>query len=93
MGGFSESDLVVWSITLSQDLSDYAGPDVELVVSPVSNVVAPGTQLTRLQLPTHDALTRSRDSGATFSGAFRAFFVPELTLTFWRFADLPHRTM
>jgi hypothetical protein len=31
--------------------------------------------------------------GATFNGAFRAFFVPEPTLTSWRFADLPHRTI
>jgi hypothetical protein len=33
MGGFSESDLVVLRNTLNQDLSDYVGPDVELVVS------------------------------------------------------------
>jgi hypothetical protein len=44
MGGFSESDLVVLGNTLNQDLSDYDGPDVELVVSPVNNVVAPATQ-------------------------------------------------
>jgi hypothetical protein len=29
--------------------------------------------------------------GATFNGEFRAFFVPEPTLTSWRFADIPHR--
>jgi hypothetical protein len=36
MGGFSESDLVVLTNTLSQDLSDYAEPDVELLVSRVN---------------------------------------------------------
>jgi hypothetical protein len=44
--------------TLNQDLSEYAGPDVELVIAPVSNVVAPATEMTCLQLPTPDALTR-----------------------------------
>jgi hypothetical protein len=34
-----------------------------LVVSPVNNAVAHATQLTCLQLPTPDALTRSGDSG------------------------------
>jgi hypothetical protein len=63
VGGFSESDLVVLTNTLNQDLSDYARPDVELVVSPVNNAVAPATQLTCLQLPTHAALTRLGDSG------------------------------
>jgi hypothetical protein len=59
MGGFSESDLVaVFINTLNQDLSYFAGPNVEMVVSPVNNVVAPATQLTCLQLPTHDTLTR-----------------------------------
>jgi hypothetical protein len=48
IGGFSESDLVVLSNTLNQDLSDYVGSDVELAVSPVDNVVAPATQLTCL---------------------------------------------
>jgi hypothetical protein len=33
------------------------------VVSPVSNAVAPATQLTCLQIPTLDALTRLGDSG------------------------------
>jgi hypothetical protein len=46
MGGSSESDLVVLTNTLNQNLSDYAGPDVELVVSTVNNAVAPATQLT-----------------------------------------------
>jgi hypothetical protein len=77
MGGFSESDLVVLTNTMNQNLSDYAGPDVELVVSPVNNAVAPATQLTCLQLPTPDALTCLGDSGATFNGVLRAFFVPE----------------
>jgi hypothetical protein len=63
MGGFLESDLVVLSKTLNQDLSDYTRPDVELVASPCNSVVAPATQLTCLQLPTHDTLTRSGDSG------------------------------
>jgi hypothetical protein len=39
MGGFSESDLAVLKNTLNQDLSDYASPDVELVVSPVDSAV------------------------------------------------------
>jgi hypothetical protein len=63
MGGFSESDLVVLTSTLNQDLSNYVGPDVELVVSPVNNAVAPATRLTCLQVPTPDALTRLGDSG------------------------------
>jgi hypothetical protein len=63
MGGFSESDHVTLTNTLNQDLSDYFGLDVELVVSPVNNPVALATQLTCLQLPTPDALTRSGDSG------------------------------
>jgi hypothetical protein len=58
MGGFSESDLEVLTNTLNQNLSDYAGPDAELAVSTVNNAVAPATQLTSLQLPTPDALTR-----------------------------------
>jgi hypothetical protein len=62
MGGFSESDLVVLTNTLHQDISDYDGPDVELVVSPVNNAVAPATQMSCLQLPTPDALTRLGDS-------------------------------
>jgi hypothetical protein len=61
IGGFSESDLVVLSNTLDQGLPDYVGPDVELVVSPVNNVVAPATRWTCLKLPTPDALTRSGD--------------------------------
>jgi hypothetical protein len=63
MGGFSESDLVVSTNTLNQDLSDYVGHDVELVVYPINNAVAPATQLTCLQLPTPNALTRSGVSG------------------------------
>jgi hypothetical protein len=49
--------------TLNHDLSDYVEPGVELVVSPVSNSVAPATQLTCLHLPTPDALTPSKDYG------------------------------
>jgi hypothetical protein len=63
MGGYSESDLVVLTNTPNQDLSVYVGPDVELKVSPVNNAVAPATQLTCLQLPTPDALTRLGDFG------------------------------
>jgi hypothetical protein len=43
MGGFSESDLVVSTNRLNQDLSDYVGHDVELVVYPVNNAVALAT--------------------------------------------------
>jgi hypothetical protein len=53
----------VLTSTVNQNLSDYAGPDVELVVSPVNNAVAPATQLTCLQLPTPDALNRLGDFG------------------------------
>jgi hypothetical protein len=63
MDGFSESNLVVLTNTLNEILSDYVGPNVELVVSPVTNAVAPTTQLTCQQLPTPDALTRSGDYG------------------------------
>jgi hypothetical protein len=94
MGGFSESDLVVLTNTLSQDLSDYVGPGVELVVSPVINVVAPGTQFTCLYNFRLPMLSLAREiPGATYNVAFRTFFVPGPTLTFWRFANLPHRTL
>jgi hypothetical protein len=63
MGGFLESELVVLTNTLNQNLSDYAGPDVELAVSTVNNAVAPATQVTSLQLPTLDPLTRLGDYG------------------------------
>jgi hypothetical protein len=63
MGGFSKSELVVLTNTLNQNLSDYTGPDVELVVSTVNYAVAPATQVTSLQLRTPDALTRLGDSG------------------------------
>jgi hypothetical protein len=63
MGGVSESDLAVLTSTLYQDLSDYVGPDVELVVSAVDNAAASATQLSCLQLPARDALTRSGDFG------------------------------
>jgi hypothetical protein len=64
MGRFLESDLVMSTNTLNQDhLSEYLVPDVDLVVSPVNNAVAPATLSTCLQLATPDALTRSGDSG------------------------------
>jgi hypothetical protein len=63
MGEFSGLDLVVLTNTLNQNLSDYVGPDFELVVSPANNAVAPATQVTCLQLPTPDALTHLRDYG------------------------------
>jgi hypothetical protein len=63
MGGFLKSDIVVLTNTLNQDLSEYIGPEIESVVSPVNNAVAPATLLTCLQLPTPDAFTRSRDYG------------------------------
>jgi hypothetical protein len=63
MGGFSESDLVVLTNTPNQDLSDYDGPDVDLVIYQVNTAVALVTQLTCLQLPNPDALTSSGDSG------------------------------
>jgi hypothetical protein len=62
-GRFSESDLVVLTNIMYQDLSDYGGPYVELVVSPVNNAVAPATRLSCLQLPTPDAVTRLGDYG------------------------------
>jgi hypothetical protein len=40
MGGFSELDHAVMTKTPNQDLSDYAGPNVELVVSPVDTSAA-----------------------------------------------------
>jgi hypothetical protein len=92
VGGFSELDLVVLTNTLNQYLSDYDGPDVELAISPVNNAVVHATQLTCLQLPTLNALTRLGIL-ATSNGAFRAFFVPGLALTSWLSAYLPHRTI
>jgi hypothetical protein len=77
MGGFSESDLAVLTNTLNQDLSDYVGPNVELVVSPIDNAAACPIQLICLLLPTSDALTRSGDFGShiihrDMSSIFRA---------------------
>jgi hypothetical protein len=97
VGGFSESDLVVLTNTLNQYLPDYDGPDVELVVSPVNNAVAPATQLTCLQLPTPAALTPLGDSGGhiqrgEISRILRARAYLE-SLTSWRFVELPHRTI
>jgi hypothetical protein len=85
---------VVLTYTLNKDLSNCNGPDVELVVSPVNNAVAPATQLISLKLPTPNILSLAREIlGATFNREFRAFFVPGPTLTSWLFADLPHRTI
>jgi hypothetical protein len=61
MGGVSESDLMVLTNAVNQEHSDYIGLNVELVVRPDNNAVAPATQLTCLQLPTPDALTHSGD--------------------------------
>jgi hypothetical protein len=52
MGGFLESDLVVLTNTPNQDVSDYAGHDVELVVPPVDNAVAPARYPIIAYLPT-----------------------------------------
>jgi hypothetical protein len=49
MNGFSESYISVLTNTLNQCLSDYVGPDVEVVLSPVENVAASATHLTCLQ--------------------------------------------
>jgi hypothetical protein len=61
ISGFSVSDLAMLTSTLNQDLSDYGGPEVELMVSPVVNAEAPATQKTWFKLPTHDTLTHSGD--------------------------------
>jgi hypothetical protein len=74
MGGFLESDLVVLSNPINQDLSDCARPDVEIVVSPVNNAVMPATQLTCQQLPTPDALTRLGYSGGHIQGVDSTFW-------------------
>jgi hypothetical protein len=91
MGGFSESDLVVLTNTLNQNLTDYARPDVELVVSPVNNAVAPATQLTCLQLPTLDALTRLGDFGGHIQRGISRILRARAYLDL--LAYLPHRTI
>jgi hypothetical protein len=88
-GGFSESDIVVLTNTLNRDLSDYDGPDVGFVISPVNIVVAPATQLTCLQLTTPDALTRSGDSGGLTQRGISRILRARVYI---RFAHLPHRT-
>jgi hypothetical protein len=50
MGGFSESDLAVFTNTRNQDISDYVGPNVELVVSPVDHAAASATQFSESDL-------------------------------------------
>jgi hypothetical protein len=84
VGEFSESDLAVLSDTRTRDLSDYAGPDVELVVSPVDNEAVSATQSIYLQLPTLSPAWEIL--GAAFNGALRAFFASGPTLTSWRIA-------
>jgi hypothetical protein len=81
-----------WNTCTYSNITHYAWADVGLVVFPVNNAVAPATQITRLPLPTPDALTRSGDYETIFNGAFRAFFVLGSALTSWRFGDLPYRT-
>jgi hypothetical protein len=63
MGGFLESDLVVLTNSLNQDLFDYIGPNIDLVLSCVDNAAASATKLTSLLRPTPDFFTRSGDSG------------------------------
>jgi hypothetical protein len=66
MGWFSESDLAVLTNTLKHDMSDCAGPDVELVASQVDNAAASAAHLTWLPLPAPDALTHSGHSVGHF---------------------------
>jgi hypothetical protein len=82
---------VVLTSTLNQDPSDNDGPDVELLVSPGSNAVEPGTKLTCLQLPTPDALTRSGDSGGHIQGDISRILRARAYIDLLRFADLPRR--
>jgi hypothetical protein len=65
MGRFSELELaVLMTSALNQYLSDFVGPDVELLVSPVDNIAAASaTQLTYLQLKTPESLSRSGNFG------------------------------
>jgi hypothetical protein len=49
------------TLFISQDLSEYGCPNVELVVSPVENAAASATKLTCLQPPIPDVLIRSAD--------------------------------
>jgi hypothetical protein len=80
MGGFSESDLVLLTNTLNHNLSDYARSDVELVVSPVNNAVAPATQLTSQQLPTPNALTCLGDFGGNIQRGISRILRPRAYL-------------
>jgi hypothetical protein len=61
MGGLSELDFAVLTKTLNQNISDYDGFDLGLVVCSVDYMSVSATQLTYLQLLTPDALTRSGD--------------------------------
>jgi hypothetical protein len=66
MGWFSESDLAVLTNTQNHDMSNCAGPDVELVASQVDNAAASAVHLTWLHLSTPDALTHSGHSVGHF---------------------------
>jgi hypothetical protein len=70
MGGFSESDFAVLANThfISQDISEYGCPNVELVVSPVGNAAAPTTKLTCSVPPAPD-FRRSRLLILDYQGA------------------------
>jgi hypothetical protein len=74
--------------TLNQDLSDYVGPDFELVVSPVNNAVALATQLTCRQLPTSAALTRLADSGGHIERGISGILRARAYLDFLAFCKL-----
>jgi hypothetical protein len=88
-GEFSESDLVVLTNTQRQGLSDYVEPVVELVASPVKNVVTPAIQLNCLQLPTPNALTRSGDSGGHIQRGISRILRARPTLTSWLLQTFP----
>jgi hypothetical protein len=93
MGGFSESDIVVLTNTICQDLFDYVGHDVELLVSPTNNAVVPATQMTCLQLPTPDAPTRLGDSGGHIQRGISRILRARAYLDLLAYSDLPHRTI
>jgi hypothetical protein len=91
MGEFLESDLLVLTNTLNQDLSDNARPDVELVLSPVNDALALATQLTCLQLPTSDAPTLSGDSGGHIQQGFLSILRARAYLDLLAFCIPPPR--
>jgi hypothetical protein len=59
------------------------------MVFPVNNVVAPATQLTCVQLPTPDALTRSRDSRGHIQGGISRILRARAYLDLWVFCRPP----